>query len=61
MAEWFKAAVLKTAVPLRVPGVRIPLHPLFLVADLRLANILGVCLVQGSLAVSSNSGARLDD
>src|SRR5689334_11421490 len=28
MAEWFKAAVLKTAVSVRVPGVRIPLHPL---------------------------------
>lgn len=28
VAEWFKAAVLKTAVPVRVPGVRIPPHPL---------------------------------
>jgi hypothetical protein len=27
MAEWFKAAVLKTAVLGRVPGVRIPLPP----------------------------------
>ncbi len=27
MAEWFKAAVLKTAVPETVPGVRIPLPP----------------------------------
>ena len=27
MAEWSKAAVLKTAVPQRVPWVRIPLHP----------------------------------
>ena len=27
MAEWSKAAVLKTVVPLRVPGVRIPLSP----------------------------------
>ena len=30
MAEWFKAAVLKTAVALASPGVRIPLPPLFL-------------------------------
>ncbi len=30
VAEWSKAAVLKTAVPLRVPWVRIPAHPLFL-------------------------------
>ena len=29
MAEWSKAAVLKTAVRVSVPGVRIPLHPLF--------------------------------
>jgi hypothetical protein len=29
MAEWFKAAVLKTVVPGRVPGVRIPLSPPF--------------------------------
>jgi hypothetical protein len=28
MAEWFKAAVLKTAVLERVPGVRIPLSPI---------------------------------
>ena len=28
VAEWTKAAVLKTAVPLRVPRVRIPAHPL---------------------------------
>ena len=28
MAEWSKAAVLKTAVRATVPGVRIPLHPL---------------------------------
>ncbi len=27
MAEWSMAAVLKTAVPERVPGVRIPLSP----------------------------------
>ena len=27
VAEWSKAAVLKTAVPVRVPGVRIPPHP----------------------------------
>ena len=27
MAEWFKAAVLKTVEPERVPGVRIPLSP----------------------------------
>ena len=27
MAEWTKAAVLKTAVRVRVPGVRIPPHP----------------------------------
>ena len=27
MAEWFKAAVLKTVEPGRVPGVRIPLPP----------------------------------
>ena len=27
MAEWFKAAVLKTVEPERVPGVRIPLPP----------------------------------
>ena len=27
MAEWFKAAVLKTVVRLRVPRVRIPLSP----------------------------------
>jgi hypothetical protein len=27
MAEWSMAAVLKTAVPGRVPGVRIPLPP----------------------------------
>ena len=27
MAEWLKATVLKTVVPLRVPGVRIPLPP----------------------------------
>ena len=27
MAEWFKAAVLKTAVLETVPGVRIPLSP----------------------------------
>ena len=27
MAEWFKAAVLKTVEPVRVPGVRIPLPP----------------------------------
>ena len=30
MAEWFKAAVLKTAVSLRAPGVRIPLPPFLL-------------------------------
>jgi DNA-directed RNA polymerase specialized sigma24 family protein len=28
VAEWFKAAVLKTAVVERLPGVRIPPHPL---------------------------------
>ena len=28
MAEWSIAAVLKTVVPVRVPGVRIPLPPL---------------------------------
>ena len=27
MAEWFKAAVLKTVEPERAPGVRIPLSP----------------------------------
>ena len=27
MAEWFNAAVLKTAESLRAPGVRIPLSP----------------------------------
>ncbi len=27
MAEWFKAAVLKTVESLRAPGVRIPLSP----------------------------------
>ena len=27
MCEWLKQAVLKTAVPERVPGVRIPLPP----------------------------------
>ena len=27
MAEWFKAPVLKTGVPARVPWVRIPPHP----------------------------------
>ena len=27
MAEWFKAVVLKTIEPGRVPGVRIPLSP----------------------------------
>ena len=27
VAEWSKAAVLKTAVPVRVPWVRIPAHP----------------------------------
>jgi hypothetical protein len=27
MAEWSNAAVLKTVVPLREPGVRIPLSP----------------------------------
>ena len=27
MAEWLKAVVLKTTVPGRVPGVRIPLPP----------------------------------
>ena len=27
MAEWFKATVLKTVVPARVPWVRIPLSP----------------------------------
>lgn len=27
MAEWLNAAVLKTVVPSRVPGVRIPLPP----------------------------------
>jgi hypothetical protein len=27
MREWLKRAVLKTAVPERVPGVRIPLPP----------------------------------
>ena len=30
MAEWTKAAVLKTAVRVTVPGVRIPPHPLLL-------------------------------
>jgi hypothetical protein len=34
MAEWFKAAVLKTVEPLRVPGVRIPLPPPFSVFDM---------------------------
>ncbi len=29
MAEWSNAAVLKTVEPLRVPGVQIPLAPLF--------------------------------
>ena len=28
LAEWSKAAVLKTVVPVRAPGVRIPLPPL---------------------------------
>jgi hypothetical protein len=27
MAEWFNAPVLKTDVPVRVPGVRIPILP----------------------------------
>ena len=30
MAEWTKAAVLKTAVRVTVPGVRIPPHPPFI-------------------------------
>ena len=32
VAEWSIAAVLKTAVPARVPGVRIPPHPLLAIA-----------------------------
>ncbi len=34
MAEWFKAAVLKTVVRETVPGVRIPLPPFFSFKDL---------------------------
>ncbi len=40
MAEWFKAAVLKTVVPGRVPGVRIPLPPFTISALKRTLTIL---------------------
>ncbi len=33
MAEWLKAAVLKTVERLRVPGVRIPLSPPLIFSD----------------------------
>jgi hypothetical protein len=36
MAEWSIAAVLKTVVPVTVPGVRIPLSPLMKVKVLRI-------------------------
>jgi hypothetical protein len=35
VAEWFKAAVLKTADVVRHPGVRIPPHPLLILGCLR--------------------------
>ena len=36
VAEWTKAAVLKTAVRVTVPGVRIPPHPLIAAARNRI-------------------------
>ena len=40
VAEWSKAAVLKTAVPVRVPWVRIPAHPFAAARDCQLAALL---------------------
>jgi hypothetical protein len=41
VAEWSKAAVLKTAVRETVPGVRIPPHPLAAFASFREAETPG--------------------
>ncbi len=50
VAEWFKAAVLKTAVLVRVPGVRIPPHPLARIIHDRLIrwDLVGGLLVESS-------------
>ena len=50
VAEWFKAAVLKTAVRETVPGVRIPPHPHLFHSLAVSRNYLGLSLSPRALA-----------
>ena len=43
VAEWSNAAVLKTAVGVSLPGVRIPPHPPWQLLSLKLSLILCLC------------------